>query len=213
MILSKGLFITFEGCDGSGKSTQINLLKNKMVDEGIDVHFTREPGGTSISEKIREVLLDINNSEMTSITEMYLYAASRAQLTEQTIIPLINKGTTVVCDRYLDSSIAYQGKGRGLGDAVENVNKYAVMGIAPDLTILLSIDPAKSIKRATGSNKADGIEAEGEEYQKDVYAEYKRLALENPDRIAEFDASLTIEEIHAQIWEVVSNKLHERNLI
>ena len=213
MTQANGIFITFEGCDGSGKSTQISLLEKKLRDQGIEVLFTREPGGTPISEKIREILLDIDNSEMNSTTEMLLYAASRAQLTGEVILPAIKSGKTVICDRYVDSSIVYQGDARGLGDAVEDVNKHAVMGVSPDLTILLSIDPKKSIKRATSASGADRIEAEGESYQQAVYDAYKKLAVRFPERIAEFDATGTIEEIHNMIWQVVKSKLLERNII
>ena len=209
--MSKGLFITFEGCDGSGKSTQISLIIDKLVADGVDFLLTREPGGTKISEKIREIILDINNFEMNPYTEMYLYAAARAQLTADVIIPALNAGKTVICDRYLDSSIVYQGVGRELGSAVEDVNTHAVMGIEPDLTILLSIDPREAISRAT-TKGADRMEAEDIEYHLKVYEAYKKLAERFPNRIKDFDASGTIEEIHDLVWDVVKNKLHENEV-
>ena len=124
--MSRGFFITFEGGDGSGKSTQIGILRDRLMEAGYDVILTREPGGTQISEKIRELILDPANSEMDDMTEAMLYAAARAQLVRQLIKPALTEGKVVICDRFVDSSIAYQGFGRGLGDAVGVINTYAV---------------------------------------------------------------------------------------
>lgn len=139
--MNRGLFISFEGPDGSGKSTQIEYLKTYFRERRIDCVFTREPGGTEIGEKLREVILDKSNNEMCDMTETLLYAASRAQHVCQLIGPALKEGKIVVCDRFMDSSIAYQGYGRQLGDKVRVINEYAVMGIIPDLTFLLEIDP------------------------------------------------------------------------
>ena len=148
--MNRGFFITFEGGDGSGKSTQISILKESLIEKGYDVILTREPGGTDISEKIRELILDPENGEMEDITEAYLYAAARAQLVRQLIKPALEEGKVVICDRFVDSSIAYQGFGRGLGDAVGVINTYAVDDCMPDLTILLKLDPERGSSRIAG---------------------------------------------------------------
>ena len=138
----KGKFITVEGTDGSGKSTQLKLLMDYLGTKNCDVVFTREPGGTEISEKIRDVILDINNKEMTDMTEALLYAAARAQHVQQKIIPAINEGKVVICDRFVDSSIAYQGAARGLGtDNIMQINSFALNGIMPDLTLFFDLPP------------------------------------------------------------------------
>ena len=124
--MNRGYFITFEGGDGSGKSTQIGILRDSLIATGYDVVLTREPGGTAISEKIRELILDPENGEMDDMTEAFLYAAARAQLVRQLIKPALEEGKVVICDRFVDSSIAYQAYGRGLGDAVGVINTYAV---------------------------------------------------------------------------------------
>ena len=134
----RGYFITFEGPDGAGKTTQIDLLRKYLLDKGLDVVVTREPGGTPISEAIRGIILDTDHSEMDPITEMYLYAASRAQHVGQLIAPALRQGKIVLCDRFVDSSIAYQGAGRGLGmKMVEEINRAALQGIMPDITLFL----------------------------------------------------------------------------
>lgn len=139
----KGLFITIEGGDGSGKSTQINLIEKYFVEKGYNVVLTREPGGTVIGEHIREIILNNDYMEMSDITEALLYAAARAQHVEQLIKPSINKEKIVICDRFVDSSIVYQGYARGIGiEEIENINNYATKGLKPDLTILLDL-PAK----------------------------------------------------------------------
>ncbi len=145
--MRKGLFITFEGGDGAGKSTQIDILRKKLEKEGFEIYLTREPGGTDISEKIREIILDKSNAEMTAMTETMLYAAARAQLVEQVIRPAVNDGKIVICDRFVDSSIAYQAYGRNLGDAVGIINSFAVGDCIPDMTILLKVDPEEGSRR------------------------------------------------------------------
>ena len=158
----KGYFITFEGPDGSGKTTQINLLKEYLIKKGYDILVTREPGGTPISEAIREIILDTKYEEMNPVTEMLLYAASRAQHVAQLIKPALAQGKIVLCDRFVDSSIAYQGVGRNLGiEIVEEINKVALQGIVPDLTLFFDIDPEIGLKRGMGrGRKADRLELE-----------------------------------------------------
>ncbi len=200
----KGLFITFEGTDGSGKSTQIKLLRSWLEEKGIDALLTREPGGTDISEKIRDIILDKNNSEMSHMTEALLYAASRAQHVDQVIRPALSKGLTVISDRFIDSSIVYQGYGRKLGESVEVINKYAMGDCIPDVTFLLKIDPETGIKRASGG-VPDRIESEELSYHKSVYDAYLDLEKKYPERIFGIDAGRSIEIIHGEI----TGKIHE----
>lgn len=196
--MSRGFFITFEGGDGSGKSTQIGILRDRLTEAGYDVILTREPGGTRISEKIRELILDPANSEMDDMTEAMLYAAARAQLVRQLIKPALEEGKVVICDRFVDSSIAYQAFGRGLGDAVGVINTYAVDDCMPDLTILLRLDPERGSDRIAG-RAHDRIEQASDEFHRKVYEGYLKLEEMYPDRILGIDASGTIEEIAEEI--------------
>ena len=165
------MFITFEGCEGVGKSTQLNFLREYLNKTGQEAVFVREPGGTSIGEQIRKVILHPENTEMAPVTESMLYASSRVQLIDQVILPALKEGKIVVCDRYLDSSIAYQGYARGLGaDLVKKVNYYAVENCMPDVTIFLDLCPAESF-RATPGN--DRMEQETREFHNKVYEGYK----------------------------------------
>ena len=172
------MFITFEGCEGVGKSTQLNFLRDYLKETGQDAIFVREPGGTSIGEQIRKVILNPANTEMASVTESMLYASSRVQLIDEVILPALREGKLVVCDRYLDSSIAYQGYARGLGaDLVKKVNYYAVENCMPDVTIFLDLCPAESF-RATPGN--DRMEQENREFHNKVYEGYKaEIAISN----------------------------------
>jgi len=194
----RGYFITFEGPDGAGKTTQIQLLNDYLKAEGWDTVLTREPGGTSIGEKIRSLILDVENKEMNSITEMLLYAASRAQHVSELIKPALEQGKIVLCDRFVDSSIAYQGFGRELGeDMVEGVNRFALQGIVPDLTLLFAIDPEKSLKRSRARDGGmDRLEEEQLDFHKKVYKGFISLSHKYPQRIRVIDASLEIEKIH-----------------
>ena len=144
----RGKFITIEGTDGSGKSTQIGLLMDYLNKKGVDVLFTREPGGTPIGEKIREIILDVNNREMAPETEALLYAASRSQHVREKIIPAVEAGKIVICDRFVDSSLAYQGAARGMGmETIMEMNRAALWGIMPDLTVFFDLSPEKGILR------------------------------------------------------------------
>ncbi|MDD3350608.1 MAG: dTMP kinase [Eubacteriales bacterium] len=204
--MRRGLFITFEGPDGSGKTTQIKRLQMFFEDKGQKTLLTREPGGTIIGEKIRTLILDPEHKEMDPITEAMLYAASRAQHTAQVILPAINSGCTVICDRYMDSSIAYQGYGRKLGDPVRVINEIAVRGLAPDLTFLLLLDPEVGKSRICG--ELDRLELEKSAYHNDVYQGYLKLAEQNPKRIVVIDADRGIEEIHTEILETIAARIH-----
>lgn len=192
--MKKGLFITFEGGDGSGKSTQIQRLQSVLQQEGYDVLLTREPGGTQISEQIRGILLDPENKGMAPMTETMLYAAARAQLVEEVIRPALQQGTIVICDRFLDSSIAYQAFGRDLGSAVLTINSFGIAGCMPDLTIYLRVDP--QVGRSRISTRAqDRIESESESFHRKVFEGYEAICAMYPERILPVDAAGTIEEI------------------
>ena len=201
--MNKGIFITIEGPDGSGKSTQLEFIKEFMGKNNIDAVFTREPGGTQISEKIREIILDKNNSELEPMTETMLYAASRTQLTRQLIIPALNEGKTVVCDRYVDSSLAYQQHARGLGNAVEVINGFATEGCDIDITFFLNVPPEIAMTRLKES--MDRIESEAMEFHEAVYAGYLAVMEKYPDRFVNIDANLKPDEVSRQI----ENKLKE----
>lgn len=196
----KGLFITMEGADGSGKSTQIDLLKGYLSNKGYDIIITREPGGTTISETIRSVILDKNNSNMSDMTELLLYAAARAQLVEEVIKPGLAQGKAVISDRFVDSSAVYQGVARGLGmDKVYAINEYALSGIKPDLTFLLDLDAEEGIKRKKNQAELDRMELEKISFHKKVVEGYRSLAHMDKDRIYAIDALLPIDEIHEKM--------------
>lgn len=196
--MKKGLFITFEGPDGSGKSTQIERLKTFLYEKGYDAVLTREPGGTVIGEKIREIILDKANIEMDYMTEALLYAASRSQHVAQVIKPALDSGRTVICDRFMDSSIVYQGFGRKLGEPVRVINEYAVRDCLPDITFLLKIDPEVG-KLRIKTDEQDRLELEKIEYHNEVFQAYMELEKLYPERIIGIDGGRGIDEISIEI--------------
>lgn len=202
--MKKGLFITFEGTDGSGKTTQIKLLEKYMQEKGCEVVLSREPGGTRISEIIRDLILDPGNKEIVPLTEMILYAASRAQHVAEVIEPAVENGKIVICDRYVDSSYAYQGGGRGMDlKIIADVNRIAVNGTVPDITFFLDIDPEISVRRRINSTGADRIEQEKLDFHRRVYDGYKKLSILYPERIKTIDAAKSIEEISSQVRDYI----------
>lgn len=196
--MDKGLFITFEGPDGSGKTTQIERLKTFIQSKGYDAILTREPGGTAIGEKLREIVLDKQYMEMDYMTEALIYAAARAQHVEQIIKPALEGGKTVICDRFIDSSIVYQGYGRKLGDCVRVINEYAVRGCFPDITFLLKVDPEIGKLRIKADDQ-DRLELEKMDYHRAVYRAYEELEKNYPERIIGIDAGRSIDEISREI--------------
>lgn len=186
--IMKGKFITLEGPEGSGKSTQSRLLCAYLKKEGYRIVYTREPGGTIIGEKIRRILLDPKNKAMNATTEMFLYMASRSQLMEEVILPALKQGRIVVCDRFLDATICYQGYGGGLDiGRIKEIGKLATSGITPDLSIFLDIETIEGLKRS-GKNP-DRIERKSIAYHRRVRKGYLELARQNPRRIKVISAA------------------------
>lgn len=209
--MKKGLFISFEGPDGSGKSTQIEYLKEYFNTNGIDAVFTREPGGTAIGEKLRQIILDKDNSEICDMTEALLYAASRAQHVDELIRPSLDRGKIVVCDRFIDSSIAYQGYGRNLGDGVRIMNELAIKGCMPDLTFFLNLDPAVGKSRIS-TDVQDRLESETLAFHQRVYRGYKDMAEYYSERFVTIDASKTKEEMKKMIIFKIKEALEDRGI-
>ncbi|MEI3523195.1 MAG: dTMP kinase [Anaerotignum sp.] len=196
----KGYFITIEGSDGSGKSTQLKKIISYLEEKQVDLVVTREPGGTDVAEAIRELILDPAYPQMTAKTEMLLYAAARAQHVEEKL-PGLQAGKVVLSDRYVDSSIAYQAYGRGLGDMVAQVNAIATGGLVPDLTVFLDLPPAVGMarKQQEENHELDRLEQEKLEFHQKVYEGYDALCKKELERICRIDASGTIEEVFGQI--------------
>lgn len=202
----KGL-ITFEGCEGVGKSTQLRMLGNFCREKGIDAVFTREPGGSRVAESIRRIILDARNSAMSNECEALLYAAARNQHIYDIIKPALEKGRLVFCDRYIDSTFAYQGIARGLGaETADRLNKMAVGDFYPELTIFLDLDPVSSFARKGGPNKRDRLEIQGREFFRKVYEGYIIAAKRAPERIVRLDASGNTEETHALVVDLLRKK-------
>ncbi len=178
----RGKFITFEGCEGSGKSTQLKLLSEYLTSVGVDFILTREPGGSGISEDIRKIILNGKNTAMCDECEALLYAAARIQHLREVIAPALEAGKLVVCDRYVYSSLAYQGHARGLGEEfIEEINAAALSDYPPNMTVFLDISPSEAFKRKHGADKDDRIEQMGLEFHEKVYAGYKALLAKHPD--------------------------------
>lgn len=209
----RGLFITLEGLEGTGKSTPGPALADYLRGRDMEVLHTREPGGTAIGERIRGVLLDEAHREMAAETEMLLFAASRAQFVREIVRPTLERGVTVLSDRYVDASLAYQGYGRGLDVAVVAwVNEVATGGLLPDLTILLDIDPAAGLARAragkeVGRGRGDRLEQEALPFYERVRAGFLRLAAESPQRFAVLDADGEVAQVRRRIVETVDRFL------
>jgi dTMP kinase len=192
------MFVTFEGVDWSGKSTQAGLLAGWLTEEGRTVLLTREPGGTPVAEAVRDVVL--HGHDMTPWAEAALYAAARADHVEHAIRPALERGEDVICDRYIDSSVAYQGIGRGLGeDRVRDLNLMVTRGLLPDRTFLVLLDPEEARRR--GAGQPDRIEREGDDFWSRVDTGFRSLAAAFPDRIVTLDGSRSPDEIAEEVRE------------
>ncbi len=206
----RGLFITFEGMDGSGKSTQMRRLAARLRDMGRTVIETVEPGGPPIAMKIRRILLDSANQELSASAELLLYFASRAQNVDEVIRPALDRGEIVISDRFTDSSLVYQGYGRGLGaDAVRALERVACRGLKPDLTILVDVDAEASLARARARNEAEPhcetrMDDQSLDFHRAVYRAYHALAEAEPERVKVVNGRIGIDEIEREVWSVVS---------
>ena len=198
--MNKSYFITFEGIDGCGKSTQAKLLIEKLNSMNIETTFVREPGGTKISEEIRAVLLDTRDEEMSSRTEALLMCASRAQLTKNVIIPELESGKWVIADRYSDSTLAYQGGGRGLDlDWLVKLNNFATFDVGPDFTFYIDVDAETGYQRRIDMS-SDRIESAGSEFQNEIRNKYFEIIEKFNERFVNIDGNLSVDEISKTIW-------------
>ena len=200
------MFITFEGPDGSGKSTIIQKVYDYLIENNYDVIKTREPGGSPIAEKIRNLILDTENTEMGYRTEALLYAASRAQHVEETILPALNENKIVLCDRFFISSLAYQGVGRDLGiENIRKINEFAINGVFPDFVLFFDVDPITTLKRKSSLDTADRLEKEGNNFHERVYNGYKEI-LNSEKNIEIIDATQSVEDVFSQCIEVLKRR-------
>lgn len=205
----KGFFITFEGGEGSGKSIQVQILVSHLREKAYPVVVTREPGGTRIGEQIRAITHNQENVDLDPVTEAYLMAASRAQHIREILAPALEAGKVVVCDRFVDSSVAYQGYGRQIGaQAIALLNNLAVNGAVPDLTILLDIAPEAGMKRRASAIKVqDRLDLQQHDFYQRVRDGFLTLAKKNSNRYVVIDAAQSIEKVAASVWNVVKKKL------
>lgn len=217
MGIQRGLFITIEGPEGAGKTTQARRLAERLRATR-DVLHVREPGGPPISERIRALLLDDRHREMAPQTEMLLFAASRAQLVAEVIEPALREGRVVLCERYVDASLAYQGYARGLGvEVVRRVNEAATRGIVPDLTLMLDIDPAVGLERARQTGGKEGRQGRGDRLEQEDLAFFRRvregflkIATEEPARVRLIDGGRSPDAVHADVVRAVDELLSAR---
>jgi len=206
----KGKFISFEGPDGSGKTSVIKVVEKYLIDKGYEVIVTREPGGIKISEKIRDIIHDVEHIEMDPRTEALLYAASRSQHLNQKIIPAVEAGKIVLCDRYVDSSLAYQGYGRKLGfDEVLAINMFAIDGVFPDLTIFVDVRPEVGLKRvfSTEEREKNRLDLEPLKFHKKIYEGYLEIIKKYPNRIHRINGEQPIEKVATEAIALINRTL------
>lgn len=208
--IMKGTLITFEGIDFSGKSVQANLLEETLAARHLPVLFLREPGGAEISEKIRVILLDNANYKMSAMTEVLLYSAARAQIVRESIVPSLEKNAIVICDRYFDSTTAYQGYGRKIDlDFIEKLNKFVIEGAMPDLTFLIDLDPEIALKRKRNNERSlDRLEQEDLEFNERVRNGYLEIAHSQSQRFVIIDGTQSIESIQKEVFEHTKSRLN-----
>jgi dTMP kinase len=207
-----GLFITFEGPDGSGKTTQMNILAQRLRELRYEVIETQEPGGTDIGRQIRRILLDSSNKAMCPTAEMLLYFAARAQNFDEVILPAWDRGAIVLSDRFTDSTLAYQGEGRALGqDTVVTLHDIACHGLQPDLSVVIDIDPETALERSR-DRQPDRLESESAAFHARVREAYFKLAAAHPKRIRIVEGGGPVEDVFARMWAVVAPVLKSRNV-
>ena len=206
------MFITFEGPDGSGKSTVIKAVYEKLLKDNFDILLTREPGGTPIAEKIRDIILDNSNTALDPRTEALLYAASRRQHLVEKIWPALKEGKIVLCDRFIDSSLAYQGGGRNLGvENVLNINLFATENTYPDISLFFDVSPEIGLSRVNSDKKrvADRLDNENENFHDKVYETFKKIVANNKNRFIVIDASKPLNEVIENTYQILKKKLNE----
>ena len=206
-----GLFITFEGVEGAGKTTALSYIHNQLTEAGYQVIRTREPGGIEIAEKIRDVILNPEHTAMEARTEALLYAAARRQHLVERVLPALEEGKIVLCDRFIDSSLAYQGYARGLGiDEVYEMNRFAIGDAMPDLTILFRIDPVEGLKRiaANKDREQNRLDLEKIDFHQKVFDAYEQLIDLFPNRIQPIDASQPVEAVQNECLNLIKNQLN-----
>ncbi|HWI48255.1 MAG TPA: dTMP kinase [Rummeliibacillus sp.] len=208
--MTNKLFFTFEGPEGAGKTTVLKMVVSKLQEEGREVVATREPGGSVIAEEIRQVILNPAHTEMDAKTEALLYAAARSQHFVEKIEPALKQGKVVLCDRFIDSSLAYQGIGRGLGiTGVKSINEFAIGDHMPDMTILFDLNPEIGLSRinAHKEREVNRLDVESLAFHQKVREAYLMLAEKFPERIQVIDASKSLEEVFQNVWKVLKNAL------
>jgi len=206
-MLNRGLFITLEGPEGAGKTTILNMLVKHYQEKGINIVKTREPGGIPIAEKIREVILNPNHTEMDARTEALLYAAARRQHLVEKVVPALKEGSIILCDRFIDSSLAYQGHARGIDmNEIWSINQFAIDGVMPQLTLYFDIDPKLGLERinSTDNREVNRLDLEKLEFHLLVQEGYYEILKKYPDRIKKVDASQTTEQVFDQAKNLIN---------
>ena len=209
-----GIFITIEGPEGSGKTTVAKNVVEKLIEEGYKVLYTREPGGVGIAEKIRDIILDVNNTNLDPRSEALLYAASRRQHLIEKVIPALEKGYIVICDRFVDSSLAYQGHARGLGiDEIYNINLFAINDCFPDMTILLNIDPEVGLARIMKNrqDEVNRLDLEGMSFHKLVHEGYEIIKEKYAERFTLVDGNNTPTVVFETVYKIIKDKINEQH--
>lgn len=210
----RGFFITFEGVEGAGKTTVLHSIVDKLKALGYDVVATREPGGIEIAEQIRNIILDRENIKMEERTEALLYAAARRQHLVEKVLPALEAGKIVLCDRFIDSSLAYQGHARGLGiEEVYDINKFAIQDLMPNITLLFDIDPQKGLERiaANDEREKNRLDLEKLDFHKKVYEGYQILTEQYPKRIQKVNADQSIELVERSAYDKILSYLNKEN--
>ena len=206
------IFITIEGPEGSGKTTVAKNVVEKLQEEGFKVLYTREPGGVGIAEKIRDIILDVNNTNLDPRSEALLYAASRRQHLVEKVIPALENGYIVICDRFVDSSLAYQGHARNIGiDEIYDINMFAINNKWPDITILLDVDPEVGLQRIMQNrqNEVNRLDLEGLNFHNKVHQGYQIIKEKYSDRITLVDGNRSKEEVFDEVYKIIKDRLNE----